>query len=150
MSQPDRRTVGRALHALLASATWDSPARGFAYTSERLQLWDDVPAQPALMTQEGDERHTQTTRGLPLRIWEYRVVVYQNLGRNSSLDRPADENDLIMGALESLLPDGTQADLNQTLGGLVHSVKIVGTVLKDDGALDGQAMIVVPIEVIVP
>lgn len=144
----DRRTVGRALHALLASAQWDG--RGFAYTSERLQLWDDVPAQPALMTQEGDERFTQTTRGVPLRVWEYRAVIYQRLGVDTSMERPADENDLIMGAIEELIPDGTTPDGNQTLGGLVHSVKIVGTVLKDDGALDGQAMIVVPIEVIVP
>lgn len=146
---PDRRTVGQALHALVAGLTWDSPARGFAYTSQRLQLWDDVPAQPALMSQEGDERWTQTTRGLPIRVWEYRLVIYQRTGTDTSLARPADENDLIMGAIEDAIPS-TDPDRNQTLGGLVHSVKIVGTVLKDDGSLDGQAMIVVPIEVIVP
>jgi len=146
----DRRAIGRALHALLAGIVWDSPARGFAYTSERLQLWDDVPTQPAMMTQEGDERHTQTTRGMPLRILEYRVIVYQRTGVDTSLPRPADENDLIMGAIEEAIPDGSEPDLNQTLGGLVHSVRISGTVLKDDGAMDGQAMIVVPIDVIVP
>lgn len=145
----ERSTVGQALHDLLCTAQWDSPARGWAYTSQRLQLWDDVPAQPSMITQEGDERFTQTTRGLPLRVWEYRVVIYQNAARDTSNPRPADENGLIMGALEALMPSDTPDQL-QTLGGLVHSVKIVGTVLKDDGALDGQGMLVVPIEVMVP
>ena len=149
MSGPSRSDVGRALHALVAGITWDSPARGFAYTSHRLQLWDDVPAQPAMMTQEGDEQWTQTTRGLPIRVWSYRIVVYHRTGADSSVERPADESSLILEALESAIPS-LDPDLRQTLGGLVHSVKIVGTVMKDDGAMDGQAMLVVPVEITVP
>lgn len=144
-----RQTVGRALHALVSSVEWGSPAQGFAYTTERMVLWDDVPGQPALITQSGDERWTQTTRGVPLRIWEYRLVIYHQAGRDTTVDRPADLGDLIMDALEAIMPS-SDPDQRQTLGGLAHSVKIVGTVMKDDGALDGQAMIVVPVEVTVP
>jgi hypothetical protein len=149
VSGPTRTQVGRALHALVAGARWGDPQTGFAYTSQRLHLWDDVPAQPAMMTQEGDERWSQTTRGLPLRIWEYRLIIYHSAGRDTTVERPADESGAILDALEALFLSA-DPDRLQTLGGLVHSVKITGTILKDDGALDGQAMIVVPIDVTVP
>lgn len=144
-----RAAVGRALHGLVSALTWGAPKMGFAYHSQRLQLWDDVPAQPSLITQEGDERHTQTTRGLPLRVWTYSLVIYHQAGRDDSAERPADMSGEILDALDTLFPSDNPDQL-QTLGGMVHSAKIVGTVMKDDGALDGQAMIIVPVEVIVP
>jgi len=145
----DRKTVSTALFELLKGISWGNPASGWAYSSERLQHWEDCPQQPALYVQEGDERWTQVTRFEAIRTWEYKIVVYQDSAKNESNPRPADTNDAIMAAIEAAL-GMDQAGNHQTLGGLVHSVKIVGTVLKDSGDLDGQGFLGVPIEVIVP
>lgn len=148
---PSNRTqVGAAITALLQNVRWGTPERGFAYTSERLQTWDDCPAQPALYVVEGDERRTQVTNMGAVREWEYRVVVYQDTGRDTSLPRPATENDLILDALEARIEDVDTPDDRQTLGGLCHRARIDGPILKDSGDLDGQAMIVFSIWVMVP
>lgn len=144
-----RREVAQALMGLLSGVSWGESLHGFVYTSFRLQLWEDAPGQPALYVCAGDERWTQVSGRPPLRDLEFRAVVYQDVGRDTSHPRPADENDDIMGAFEGvLLPDSPEGRM--TLGGLVHHARIDGTVIKDSGDLDGQAMMVVPIWVMVP
>lgn len=147
---PTRVQIGQAITALLGGVTWDSPARGFAYTSERLQIWDDCPSQPALYVVEGDERFAQISGLGPVRDMEYRVVVYQDVGRDPTNPRPATENGLILDALETAIAQSDTPDQRQTLGGLCHHARIDGTIMKDAGDLDGQAMVVFSVWVLVP
>ncbi len=145
-----RREIGAALTAILDGVSWGSPSRGFQYSSERLQLWEDAPAQPAIYVTVGDERHVPRSNMPPVRDLEFRVIVYQRTGTNTEDPRPADENDLIMDALDARIREWDTPDERQTLGGLCHHARIEGTVLKDSGDLDGQGMIAFSVWVLVP
>lgn len=148
MALANRIDVSVALYELLKLVVWDT-GRGWNYTSRRLQIWTDCPAQPAMYLTQGDEVWVRTTGQPPIRVWKYQIVVYQNVGMDQTVESPGDENDLIMGAIEEALA-GPHPGQPETLGGTVHSVKIVGEVLKDAGDLDGQSAIMIPIEVMVP
>ena len=56
---------------------------------------------------------------------------------------------LILDAVQALFP-ADDPDRVQTLGGLVHHCFISGKLFKDPGDLDGQALIIVPIKILVP
>lgn len=142
-----REQVYGALIALSAGLTWDSPARGFAYRSRRLQLWEDVAQKPALMQVEHSEVFTQA-RNLPSRrVFSAEWWVYHEAGASPDAI-PATENNLILDAIEAAFP--SEPDMAQTLNGLVHHCWIDGKIMKVAGDLDGQSMIVVPIAILVP
>lgn len=143
-----RETILSALFDLGKGVQWDSPLRGFAYSSRRLQNWVECPVQPAFYQVEHDEMPTQKTGMLSLRRWEAKWVIYQNVGKNQS-SIPATENNMILDALDAALlpPPGFET---QTLGGLVHHCYIEGTIFRDAGDLDGQGVMVIPIKILVP
>lgn len=147
-----RTEIGQRLMDMLSKVTWgDGQPRGFVYTSERLQDWDQAPAQPALYVTEGDENYKQPGGVMPpIRDIEFRVVVYHDVGKDTSHPRPATENDMILEAFEKVMLNFDTPDQRQTLGGLVHHARIEGTIMKDSGDLDGQAMLLVPIWVMIP
>ena len=145
---PTREDVFNALFALTAGLSWGSPPRALAYSARRVKLWDDLPAQPALCQAEQDEDVAEVT-GLPSKTtlsasW----LIYHNLGKDPAAT-PATETNLILDAVQALFPSG-DPDQVQTLGGLVHHCFISGKVFKDSGDLDGQALIIVPIKILVP
>ena len=143
-----REDIFSALFALTAGLTWGSPPRTLAWSARRVKLWDDLPAQPALCQAEQDEDVAEVT-GLPSKTtlsasW----LIYHNLGKDPAAT-PAAETNLILDAVQALFPSG-DPDQVQTLGGLVHHCFISGKLFKDPGDLDGQALIIVPIKILVP
>lgn len=143
-----REDIFGALFALGAGLTWGSPPRSLAYSTRRVKLWDDLPAQPALCQAEQDEEVVEIT-GMPSRTtcsasW----LIYHNVGKDPAAT-PASETNLILDAVQALFPSG-DPDHVQTLGGLVHHAFVAGKVFKDSGDLDGQALIIVPIKILVP
>jgi hypothetical protein len=143
-----REDVFGALFALGSGLTWGSPARTLAYSARRVKLWDDLPAQPALCQAEQDEDVTEVTRLPSKTTYSASWLIYHNVGKDPAAT-PATETNLILDAIQALFPSG-DPDQVQTLGGLVHHCFISGKVFKDSGDLDGQALIIVPIRILVP
>ena len=144
----NREQVFQALFALGQGLTWGSPPSGFVFAARRVKLWDDVPGQPALCQAEHDEQVEQIT-GLPPKLtlnasW----LIYQNAGADPAAT-PATINNQILDAIQGAFPnpDGGQV---QTLGGLVAKCWINGRIFKDPGDLDGQGLLIVPIQILVP
>ena len=151
---PTREAIFSALFALVSvgegqagTLTWGA-GQSLAYTSRRVRLWHDIPLQPALCQAEHDETITEVT-GLPSKTTlSVSWLIYHNVGRDPTAT-PATESNLILDAVQALFPAG-DPDNVQTLGGLVHHCFISGKVFKDPGDLDGQALIIVPIKILVP
>lgn len=148
MSTVTREAIMQALFALV------SGAYGFATTSRRLKMWDDVaPADmPALFQYEGAEDDLLYEGDLVLhRTLKARLFIYIDSKDESIVG--ASEVNSILDALEAAFAPSTFTDQisnRQTLGGLVSSARIVGPVLKDPGDLDGIGLLVVPIVIVLP
>ncbi len=142
-----RDPIFQALFALGAAAVWGDPACGFAYASRRVRLFDDLPATPALCQAEHEEEVEQAAGQPPRRRLYAAWTVHHATGDPDAV--PAVANNLILDALDTALapdsPDGCC-----TLGGLVAHAWIEGKVLKDPGDLDGRALLVVPVVMLVP
>lgn len=122
---------------------------GFQHTSRRVRLWDDLPAQPALSQAEPDETITQVTGRPGKRLMSASWMVFHKAGQGSA--QPATiTNNAILDALEAAIAPPDDGLGRQTLGGLVHHAWIEGKVFKDPGDLDGQALLIVPIKLLVP
>ena len=100
---------------------------------------------------------TRTLEWVEERNWFFRlskysdflkIVIYHNVGVDPNAI-PATESNLILDAIQAVFPSN-DPDLRQTLGGLVHHCFISGKVFKDPGDLDNQALIIVPIKILVP
>jgi hypothetical protein len=143
-----REDIFQALFALAANVAWGDPPAGFAYCSRRVKLWDDLPGQPALCQAEPSEDVVEVT-GLPSKITlSANWLIFHNAGKSPDAIA-ASQSNLILDAVQALFPSG-DPDQVQTLGGLVRHCFISGKVMKDAGDLDGQALIVVPIRILVP
>ncbi len=151
---PTREAVFSALFALASQGEGQGGAFTFgagqalAYTSRRVRLWSDLPAQPALCQAEHDETVTEAT-GLPSKTtlsasW----ILYHEAAKDPTAVPATTSNDLL-DAVQALFPAG-DPDNVQTLGGLVHHCFINGRIFKDAGDLDGQALIIVPITILLP
>lgn len=145
---PDRETLFEALFALSEAVRWGGT--GFQYRSRRVRHWDDLSVQPALCQAEQDEE-ARSKPGLPYRwILSASWVVYHRAGADPAAT-PAGVNNAILDAIEAVLaPPPFAVDERQMLGGLVHHCFIDGKVFKDPGDLDGQALMIVPIKLLVP
>ncbi|WP_395664566.1 hypothetical protein [Methylocella sp.] len=148
MSEAVREAAIGALQGALAGALpWKlGPAR-------RLKLWSDVPAamRPACFIFEGgQETVSWSESAAPRRTMEVRIFVYLN-AKDPAAVGAALLNEA-MDALEAALkPRGADLALGRnTLGGLVHSCRIDGKTLKDPGDLDGDALLIAPVSVILP
>lgn len=127
----------------------------FITISRRVKLFSDVPssAQPACFQAEWQDGATQRTNQ-PYK-WELNVnwIIYHSYGKDKKAI-PATENNLILDGIRTVLAptpaDPGWLDNRNTLNGLVYKVFIDGRVFKDPGDLDDQAMMVVPIKVLVP
>lgn len=150
-----REAVFEALFALVSEGeglpgrvTWNQGQDGFAYTSRRVRPWDDVPAQPALMQAEHEEELAQVSGLPPKRTLKAAWMVYHQAGADSAAI-PAIVTNQVLDALEAALaPDDPSGAC--TLGGLVHHCFLDGKVFKASGDLDGQALVVAPITLLLP
>ena len=141
-----RNAAFDALFVLGAAATWGGGKR-FAESGRRLKTWDKAQ-QPALFQVEPEEIIQSVDGQLHKRMLHANWIVYHNVGRDQGAVPGAETND-ILDALEAALRP-PMANARQTLGGLAYRVFVSGNVLKITGDLDGQAMIVVPITLILP
>ncbi len=148
MAVSTRECAIAALRSLVAdSYTWKTgPYR-------RLKLWSDVPfsSRPACYLYEGGEDvYAWTENARPKRIIDVRIFAYMN-AKESSVVGGALLND-VMDALDAaFLPRGTDVVLGRsTLGGTAYQCRIDGKVLKDPGDLDGDALLVVPVRIVLP
>ena len=148
MAGASRETAVTALQSLIASAyAWKlGPAR-------RLKLWSDVPAmsRPACFLFEGgQETYFWSEGAAPKRAIEVKLFIYLN-----AKDPAVAGASLLNDAMDAI--DGaftlSGADLvtgRNTLGGAVYHCRIDGKALKDPGDLDGDALLIVPVKLILP
>lgn len=143
-----RENAIAALEFLVAGAyAWKSgPFR-------RLKLWGDVAlsARPACYLFEGGEDiYAWTESASPKRIIEVRLFAYL-CAKDTSVVGAALLND-VMDALDAAFaPSGSDGFLGRnTLGGSAYHCRIEGKVLKDPGDLDGDALLVVPVKIVLP
>lgn len=135
----NRETIFAALFALASNAA------NFNTTSRKLKDFSDVsPAdQPALFQTQGKEIATAGYR-LPTK-WMLHASLYVYAHQNSLDTLPSTALNNLIGAIElALAPDAMG---EQTLGGLVTSCRIVGTIETDEGVLGDQAVAIIPIEI---
>lgn len=143
---PDREAIYAALFALLTPAyAWkNTPAR-------RVKLWNDVATEqrPAMFQFEGhDEIWDWPTSANPRVIFEASIFVY------TSAPDPVVGSTILNQTLNALtlalLPTGRDLSTGrQTLGGLVHSARIQGSVTRVPGDIDGDGMAILPVRMIV-
>jgi hypothetical protein len=141
----NREAIYAALFALVGNAA------AFATASRRLRHWTDVPAieQPALFQVQKSET-AKTRRGLPTE-WTLAADLYLYCQAPDETTAPATIlNPLIDAVVAALAPGGGDLAQNaQTLGSLVSHCWIAGKIETDEGALGGQAVAIIPIELVV-
>ena len=138
----NREPVYAALFALVQNAA------PFVTASRRLRHWSDVAAaeQPALFAIQKSET-AEERRPLPVK-WRARVDLYLYAQAPDELTPPATVMNPLLDAVEAALaPD--PASHVQSLGGLVQHCWIAGRIETDEGVLGGQAVAIVPIEILV-
>ncbi len=148
MVMTKREAALTALQSVIAAAyAWKlGPSR-------RLKLWSDVPSamRPACFIFEGgQETYAWSESATPKRVMEVKIFVYLN-AKDSSITGAALLND-VMDALDAALSI-SGADFargRNTLGGAVHLCRIDGKTLKAPGDLDGDALLLVPVKLILP
>ncbi len=119
--------------------------------SRRLKLWNDVPAssRPACFLFEGGQDTYSWTEGaVPKRVIDIKLFVYLN-AKDPSITGGLLLN-TVMDALDSAFAiKGTDALTGRnTLGGTVYSCRIEGKVLKDPGDIDGDALLIAPLKLV--
>jgi hypothetical protein len=139
-----REPIYQALFALLSGAA------NFATASRRLRHWNAVEPgeQPALFQVQKRET-AKPADGSPT-AWRAEIDLYLYCQAQDDEGAPASVLNPLLDAIETaLLPKG--ADLaggTQTLGGLVKHCRIAGAIETDEGALGGQAVAILPIEIL--
>lgn len=135
-----REPVYAALFALLSGAA------PFVTASRRLRHWSDVgPAeQPALFVVQKSET-AERRAGLPAK-WRASADVYVYAHAPDDETAPATVLNPLLDAIEAALAPQSAV---QTLGGLAAHAWIAGKIETDEGVLGGQAVAIVPIEMLV-
>ncbi len=138
-----REPIYAALFATLSAAA------PFVTSSRRLRHWSDVgPAeQPSLFLVQKSET-AQRRKGLPPK-WTLAVDLFVYARAPDDVTSAATVLNPLIDAIESALAP-TSPTTTQTLGGLVEHAWIAGKIETDEGVLGGQAVAIVPIEILVP
>ena len=138
----NREPIYAALFATLSSAA------SFVTASRRLRHWSDVgPAeQPALLVAQKSET-AQRRKGLPPK-WTLAVDVFVYVHAPDDATAPTSALNPLLDAIEAVLAP-VDPTATQTLGGLVEHAWIAGKIETDEGVLGGQAVAIVPVEVLV-
>jgi hypothetical protein len=144
---PRESAIGALMNIVANAYPWKlGPAR-------RLKLWSDVPmaSRPACFLFEGgQESYSWSESALPKRIIEVRLFVYLSAKDPSIVG--AMLLNTVMDAFDNAFKL-SEADIlsgRNTLGGTVFNCRIDGKPLKDPGDLDGDALLIVPIKLILP
>lgn len=150
----NRQPIAEALLAIIRRMEWSMGAgtQTWAETGDRLKMWGECQ-QPAAFLVEHDEQSVQKT-GMPYRcVLQFKVVIYQDTAQDRSVSG-AVLNRKMQEAFEKVIAplpsDPGHREERNTLGGLCHHVWVEGSTFKDGGDLDGQAVLVIPVNVLVP
>jgi hypothetical protein len=143
-----RETAMTALLALLSEAyPWQSPP------SRRLRLWSDVTPveRPACFIFEGGfETYEQGAAAQPKRSIEAKIFIYIDAQDPQTIGAAA-INDILDALDAAFLPAGPDLPAGRnTLGGAAYRCMILGKPLKDPGDLDGDGLLVVPVQITLP
>ena len=140
-----REAIYGALFALLAATA------GIKTSSRKLKHWESVssPDQPALFLVQRRESSRIATK-LPT-IWTFHadIVLYgTNGGQDTDIVPMSILNPIVDAIVTVLVPSVVPNE--QTLGGLVERCRIDGDILTDEGVLGDQAIVVIPVTILVP
>jgi hypothetical protein len=148
-----REPIFAALFTLGQTVVWTDPGSGatirFGYGARRIQTSDQIPAEtmPALLQGVGPEEFTAKFGAPPKRILTANWLIYYKPYTAPQSSDPL--TNAVMDGIEAVfVPDSPTG--NVTLGGLVTHAWIEGDVFKAAGDLNDQAMIVVPIKMLIP
>lgn len=156
-----REQVFLALFGLTQGVQWnvgtelDPVMVGFATRTRRIKLFSDVSTaeQPWLGQAEHDEDVEQKSNLPYKRTWKAEWMIYHQAGNTPDYE-PTIWNNLIIDQLEkAIAPKPTDPgflDERNTLSGLVYHCFISGKIFKDPGDIDNQALIIVPIVMLIP
>lgn len=132
-----------------ANASQASLQNGILFSSRRLIPWDDCKEQPALFVRDTDEE-TEYSQIIFQRLTiGAEIWLYSNLGQNPDL-APVIGLNYLLDAVQAAMASDDPMQQRYTIGGLVFWCRISGQIKKDPGDLDGQAIAVIPVEIIVP
>lgn len=142
----DRELIYSRLFDLLREVS------GVKTFSRRLKVWTDVSAadMPAVFLQQLDEV-SETTKGLKTK-WTFLldIYVYVNVGSDPKISPYTILNPILDDIINLFDQENNEITGGvNTLGGLVHSVKINGKLETDGGAFGPIAIAMIPIEIIV-
>lgn len=146
----DREAIAKALFDRLRNAG------GVVQAERRFRSWDEVPREEQPWIGLVQRTHTpEQRRGLPPK-WtlDFTLYLYCRNDEPGGSSAPL-QNQLLQAIEEALeLQPGEDPGLDPaniygtTLGGLCSHAWISGTIETDEGALDAQAVAVVPIQVL--
>jgi hypothetical protein len=148
-----REPIFAALFALSQTITWTDPetqvSSGFGYSNRRIQTSDQIPAEltPALLQGVGPEEFKVAPGLPPRRTLSANWLIYYKPNLTPQTTDPL--TNAIMDGVEAVFAPDSQTG-TVTLGGLVAHAWIEGEVFKAAGDLNDQAMIVVPIKLLIP
>jgi hypothetical protein len=137
-----REPIYAALFALVSGAA------EFVTVSRRLRHWTDVGAaeQPALFQIQKSES-AEERAPLPVK-WRAAVDLYLYAQAPDELTAPSTIVNPLLDAIEAALAPDPFTHM-QSLGGLVSHCWIAGKIMTDEGVLGGQAVAIVPVEILV-
>lgn len=144
-----------AIYSALAARLQGVP--GIVTFSRVWQHWDDVPPlkQPALFMPQGNETPTNAKGQPPAWRLTPALYIYARRDTNPDASRATNLNALLQAveaALErqpdEVAPFGGPEEWFTTLGGLVSYCRIGGTIETDEGIMGGQAVAVVPLDIL--
>lgn len=151
--------IKNALFALAQGVTFTSPINGattWKTSSRRLRLWANVDPseQPAMFMVQHREGYMQSGVGrLTKRYLDMGFYCYASSGDPSTGIIGDDLLDLMLSGLEAALAPDDPQRVELTLKGLVFWVRIMRTdnlFIRDPGDIDGQALLVLPVRILLP
>lgn len=133
--------------AISGVTTWKTPP------TRRLKMWGNVDpgAQPTAFLVQHNERYESYGVGLVKRYLDMGLWCYAPSGEEDVVGD--DLLDFMTSGIETALKPDDQARNEFTLGGLVYWCRIVrgsGIYVRDPGDIDSQALLVLPIVILIP
>lgn len=154
----DRSAIKNALLALAVAVAFPYPVNGASSwalpPSRRLILWNQCPIQPrCFLVQHREGYQTHGTGRLTRRWLECGFWCYAQSGDATSGVLGDEYLDAMEYGLEQALAPDDPGRGELTLGGLVYWARIDrvdGLFVRDPGDIDGQALLVLPVRILLP